>query len=176
MPAKKKTKKAQSSSKKSSKVAKNSRSQKAQHGRFKKLAIQFGEYMIAGGVWFWSGYVLIVVLEPAIGLFWANFIGNAVGITLNFLLEKYWVFRAKPGQKRPTKLGVMAGRYIIYTALNAFLLNYFILWGLENYLGLKPAIGQFISSAFFTIWNYFWYKYWVFNNHQEKPRKTRHHA
>lgn len=142
-------------------------------GGFKKLAIQFGEYMVTGGVWFWSGYVLIVLLEDPIGLFAANFIGNAVGISLNFLLERYWVFRTK----KPAKLGVMAARYVVYTALNAFLLNYLILFSLERYVGLEPAIGQFIASGFFTVWNYFWYKMWVFKKEpQKRPRRTRHHA
>jgi putative flippase GtrA len=143
---------------------------KSEQKRLKKLAVQFGEYMITGGVWFWSGYVIIVGLDNHIGLFWANVLGNAVGLSLNFLLERYWVFRTK----KQAKLGVMAKRYIIYTVLNAFLLNYFILEGLRRN-GIEPEIGQFIASGFFTIWNYFWYKYYVFKN-QEKPKRTRHHA
>lgn len=146
---------------------------KTKHTRVRKLAIQFFEYMITGGVWFWSGYVLIVLLDEHIGLFAANFVGNAVGITLNFILERYWVFRTK----QSAKLGVMARRYVIYTALNAFLLNYFILYGLETYANLKPEIGQFIASGFFTVWNYVWYKAWVFKKDSHRqPRRTRHHA
>lgn len=137
----------------------------------RKLVIQFGEYMVTGGVWFWSGYILISLLDNHIGLFAANFIGNAVGITLNFILERYWVFRTK----KQAKLTVMAWRYIMYTALNAFLLNYAILYGLERYASLKPEIGQFIASAFFTVWNYYWYKTWVFKGGSQ-PRRTRHHA
>lgn len=135
--------------------------------RTKKTIVQFAEYMFSGGVWFWSGYILIVLLDNHIGLFWANFIGNAVGITLNFLLERYWVFRTK----RPAKIGIIAGRYISYTALNAFLLNYAILYGL-NKNGIPPEIGQFIASAFFTVWNYYWYKVWVFkgNNGSKRTR------
>lgn len=131
---------------------------------------RFIEYMVSGGVWFWSGYVIIVTFDGIIGLFLANFIGNAVGITLNFLLERYWVFKTN----RPTKLFIATQRYIIYTALNAFLLNYYILWSLRN-VGIEPEIGQFIASAFFTFWNYFWYKVWVFKG-MERPRRTRHHA
>lgn len=137
-------------------VVLNSRSMAKKQKR--KLLVQFAEYMITGGVWFWSGYILIVLLDDHIGLFAANFIGNAVGITLNFLLERYWVFKTK----KQAKLSVMAKRYVIYTALNAFLLNYAILYGLKEYVGLKPEIGQFIASAFFTGWNYYWYKNWVF--------------
>ena len=131
----------------------------------RRLVVQFAEYMISGGVWFWSGYILIVTLDDHIGLFLANFIGNAVGISLNFLLQRYWVFRTK-GQE---KIAFTARRYIVYTLLNAFLLNYFILYALKRWFGLDPAISQFIASGFFTIWNYVWYKAWVF------PEGTQHH-
>lgn len=139
------------------------------------LLVQFAEYMISGGVWFWSGYILIVLLDNHIGLFWANLVGNAVGITLNFLLQRYWVFRTK----RPGKIAFTAGRYIVYTVLNAFLLNYLILYALREYVGLQPEIGQFIASGFFTFWNYFWYKVWVFPEGEhpakEKPRMRKVH-
>jgi putative flippase GtrA len=138
----------------------------------KKIWIQFAEYMVTGGVWFWSGYIIIVSLDNHIGLFWANLIGNAVGITLNYLLSKYWVFKTKKNTKTDTK----AWRYVVYTALNAFLLNYLILQGLQSGIGIDPAIGQFIASAFFTVWNFVWYKYWVFKDHPTPPRKTKHHA
>jgi len=141
--------------------------------KLKKLAIQVGEYMVTGGVWFWSGYVIIITLDNYIGLFLANLIGNTVGITLNFLLERYWVFRTK----NKAKLGLIAKRYIIYTVLNAYILNYLILDGLRQN-GIQPEIGQFIASGFFTVWNYFWYKYWVFNSKvpHSAPKRSRHHA
>ena len=127
------------------------------------------EYMISGGVWFWSGYILIVLLDNHIGLFWANFIGNAVGITLNFLLQRYWVFNNPSLAKHRINV---TGRYVIYTALNAFLLNYLILYALKKWFGIDPKISQFIASGFFTIWNYFWYKFWVFP--EKKHRVVRH--
>lgn len=148
------------------------KSQKQKTSKTKKLVIQFVEYMFSGGVWFWSGYVIIVTFDNYIGLFWANLIGNAVGITLNFLLSKYWVFKTK----KKKKTGDNAWRYIIYTALNAFLLNYLILYGLQSGLGIDPAIGQFIASAFFTVWNFVWYKLWVFKDQPVAPRRTKHHA
>ena len=142
------------------------------------------EYFVSGGAWFWSGYILIVLLDSPlgeifgaeVGLFIANAIGNGVGLTINFLLERYWVFKTN----RPAKLGIAVKRYIVYTFLNAFILNYLILEGLRYYFGLGPEIGQFIASGFFTVWNYFWYKYYVFkgvdHQHHRKRRRTRHHA
>jgi putative flippase GtrA len=136
----------------------------------RKELTRFVEYMIGGGVWFWSGYVIIVALDNHIGLFWANVLGQTVGLTLNFIIERYWAFKTK----RPTALLVATHRYIIYTVLNAFGFNYLILLGLKS-VGIDPAIGQFIASAFFTVWNYYWYKVYVFKG-QEKPGHVKHHT
>ena len=148
-------------------MATETKKSKQSKNKIKKSLIQFSEYMFTGGVWFWSGYVIIVTLDNHIGLFWANLIGNAVGISLNFILNRLWVFKTK----RQEKLQETASRYIIYTALNAFLLNYLILFTLQKN-GIEPEIGQFISSAFFTGWNYFWYKNWVFKG-KNKPRRLK---
>lgn len=157
---------------------KNSKKKSWLSRRREKELRRIVEYMVAGGAWFWSGYVIIVFTHEHIGLFAANFIGNAVGITLNFILERYWVFKTK----RPTTLTIATQRYIVYTALNAFLLNYLILRSLQN-VGIEPAIGQFIAAAFFTFWNYFWYKVWVFKGaerkipaHKKPLKRIRHHA
>lgn len=127
------------------------------------------EYFVSGGAWFWSGYILIVILDDIMPLFFANLIGNGVGLTINFFLNRYWVFKGK----RQASLETSTGRYIIYTALNAFLLNFLILLGLKN-IGIDPKFGQFIASAFFTVWNYFWYKTWVFK--AGKPQHVRYHT
>ncbi len=135
----------------------------------KSLITQIVEYFITGGVWFWTGYILIITLDDVIGLFWANFIGNAVGITLNFILSRYWVF----SENKDKNLASTTWKYVIYTALNAFLLNYLILLGLKN-IGIEPAIGQFIAAGFFTVWNYVWYKLWVFKvDDKKKPKKVK---
>lgn len=140
-------------------------------GRIKipKLVRQFAEYLVGGGLWFWSGYTIIVLLDDHIGLGWANAIGQTVGISLNFLVQKYWVFRTQNSEK----ITFTAGRYVVYTLLNAFALNYLILWAFEKYFAIGPEISQFIASGFFTIWNYVWYKYWVF---PEPEHPTRQHA
>lgn len=145
------------------------RKQRRQAIRQRELQ-RIGQYMIGGGIWFWSAYLIIVFLDEKMPFFWVNLIGNAVGITLNFIIERYWVFKTK----RQTDLGVATTRYIIYTGLNAFALNFLILSAFKQY-GIGPEYSQFIAAGFFTIWNYYWYKYWVFKG-QEPRRRTRHHA
>lgn len=130
---------------------------------------QIAEYLISGGAYFWTGYFLIVFLTPVIGLWWANIIGNTVGVTVNFVLERYWVFETK----RKRQITQVTGRYLLLTGCN-FLLNYFILLGLQK-AGIPVAVGQFIASGFFTVWNYLWYRFWVFTAQPHK-RRVRHHA
>lgn len=137
--------------------------------RTKRLLIQAAEYLVAGGAWFWSGYFIIVFLTPVIGLWWANLIGNGVGLSVNFILERYWVFEGNK-KRKVTEVSV---KYIVFTAFN-FLLNYLILRGLQE-VGIQVAIGQFIAAGFFTVWNYIWYRFWVFKESPHKKR-IRHHA
>lgn len=146
-------------------MAKKSKLKKNQRRELVRIA----EYLVSGGAYFWSAYFLIVFLAPVIGLWWANLVGNGVGVTLNFVLERYWVFDG-PKQRQLTEVTT---KYIIYTGVN-FLLSYLILRSLQE-IGIPLAIGQFISAGFFTVWNYFWYKHWVFKGKPNRP-KVRHHA
>lgn len=90
-------------------------------------------------------------------LWWAKLIANIFGISVNFILERIWVFADTRTHKRLT---VVTERYIIITLIN-FLIDYLIVLGLKN-IGITPYIGQFISAGFFYVWNYVWYKFWVF--------------
>jgi len=135
--------------------------------RRRKLIIQFVEYMVSGGAYFWSGYFLLNYLYYSLdwSLWWATITSNIFGWTINFILQRYWVFR-NPHLKG--KLAVVSGRYMVIT-LADFLLNYVILYYL-NQVGITPAVGQFISAGFFTIWNYAWYRWWVFPERIPAPR------
>jgi len=140
-----------------------------------KVLIQFIEYMISGGAYFWVGYVLLLYLNnrfqvnlhwsKELSLWWATIISNTIGWSVNFILQRFWVFNNKNLNKHKTQV---TGRYIFITLVD-FVMNYFILLGLEN-VGIAPKFGQFISSAFFTGWNWFWYKFWVFPEHMKKHK------
>ena len=133
-----------------------------------KLLIQFIEYMISGGVYFWAGYAAFAFFYgihteqfsyDGLGwsLWWATITSSVFGWTVNFILQRFWVFNNKSLKAHQTQVTT---RYIIITLVD-FILNYFILFGLKQ-VGISPYIGQFISSGFFTVWNYFWYRFWVF--------------
>lgn len=102
---------------------------------------------------------MFFVLDKGFGLslWWAKLIANITGWLVNYLLQRYWVFKSDTNNKRQIEV---TARYITITLID-FVLDYLIV-ALLKYIGVTPYIGQFVSSGFFTFWNYLWYKYWVF--------------
>lgn len=131
---------------------------------------RFTEYMISGGAYFWTGYLVFFFIDKGLGLafFWAKSVSTLAGWTVNFLLQRYWVFKNPALAKHQTEV---TGRYTFITIVD-FILDYFIVYGLKL-VGVSPYIGQFVSSGFFTIWNYFWYKYWVFPSKFKKKSRSK---
>lgn len=118
------------------------------------------EYSISGGAYFWSGYIAFFVFDHFLGfsLWWSTSLSFLIGWTVNYILQRYWVFNDSKLAGQQIKV---TSRYIIISLVN-LLINYVILDSLKK-VGITPYIGQFISAAFFTVWNYLWYKLWVFS-------------
>lgn len=133
--------------------------------------VRITEYLISGGAYFWSGYATFFILDTIFdwSLWWAKLLANVVGWVINYALQRYWVFKNPSLAKHQTEVTT---RYIIITLVD-FVLDYLIVASLKQ-LGLTPYIGQFISSGFFTVWNYLWYRWWVFpTKFQQQPRLSR---
>ncbi|MCA9333184.1 GtrA family protein [Candidatus Saccharibacteria bacterium] len=141
----------------------------AKQGKTKKFIIQFTEYMIGGGAWFWVGYGAFAFMDKVLHIpFWPTKISSyIIGASVNFLLQRFWVFKQKNHTKK--QLGDSAKRYYSLMFVN-FVLDQAIVGGLRA-VGITPYIGQFISSGFFTVWNWLWYSMWVFKKSKPSPRK-----
>lgn len=137
----------------------------------KRLGRQIVEYMVAGGAFFWSGYIAFAIFDSIfhLPLFIAKQSANLIGLTVNYILEDQWVF--KKGKSKRSYDKRRRGRYIIITIIN-FGIDYLIVANLKE-VGITPYLGQFASAAFFTIWNFLWYKYWVFAHHPSKKKGKR---
>lgn len=120
---------------------------------------QIIKYFASGGVYFWVGYGVFAVGYSVYHLwwFWAKVIADIIGWTLNYILQRYWTFASQSKYLSEEK---HLKRYFVITVI-AFIIDYLIIGGLKA-IGISPYIGFFISSGFFTIWSYLWYKYWVF--------------
>lgn len=128
------------------------------------------EYLVSGGAFFWSGYAAFFLFDKVLGwsLWWATSVSYLIGWVVNFLLQRYWVFDNPKLKKHEIEV---TGRYLLISLVNVPI-NYAILAGLKS-IGITPYIGQFVSSGFFTVWNYLWYKLWVFRTQYPK-RKVAH--
>jgi len=130
--------------------------------------IQFLEYMVGGTVYFWSGYGVFAFCFSFWHWDWlpAKIAADLIGWTLNYLVQRYWAFNnAKLKQQEQRTLG----RYGLLTLFN-LALDYAIIASLKA-VGISPYIGFFISAAFFTVWNYLWYRFWVFLGKQNKVQQ-----
>lgn len=125
----------------------------------KATVVQFGKYLSGGSLYFWSGYAVFALCYSVFGWhwFWAKVAADVVGWTLNYLVQRYWAFAS--GHMKLSEMQHV-GRYIFIETVG-FILDYLIIAGLDA-IGITPYIGFFVSAAFFTVWSYLWYKYWVF--------------
>lgn len=125
----------------------------------RKASNQFFKYLAGGSVYFWAGYAIFAVGYSVLHLWWlwAKVAADLVGWTLNYIAQRYWAFKPSHPHLREMQY---VGRYLIIETIG-FMLDYAIIGGLKA-VGITPYIGFFVSAAFFTVWSYLWYKYWVF--------------
>lgn len=131
----------------------------AKMAKNKKPLKEVIQYSITGGAWFWSGYAMFAFCYSFLGIdiVTSKIVSYVFGLSINFLLERFWVFNDKKARKDLDKVTV---RYVVLSIINLGI-DTAIVWSLSQ-AGITPYIGQFVSAGFFTVWNYIWYKLWVF--------------
>jgi putative flippase GtrA len=120
--------------------------------------------MVGGGVYFWGGMAVFALLFDGVHASWwaAKVTADIFGWSANYLIQRYWAFADPrlPGQERRVVF-----RYVLVNGID-LIFDYFIVWGFVHN-GITPYAGFFASAAFTTVWDYLWYRFWVF-----KPAKT----
>lgn len=121
--------------------------------------IQFIKYFIGGSTYFWSGYIIFAIAYGGFHWVWwsAKMLADLIGWTLNYIAQRYWAFASASLAHHEASV---AKKYIVLTIFN-LVLDYLIVSGLKHF-GISPYIGLFVSAGFFTVWNYLWYRFWVF--------------
>ena len=129
--------------------------------------IQFIKLQLAGNILFWGTYIGFYVLHEQIR--WSEVVAltvaSLIAHALFFVANKEWVFD-EDGANRKSSAELV--RFVIFMGIN-FFINIGIIYGLSQFFGISPYIGQFISGLFFTLWTYVGLKFWVF-------REAQHHA
>lgn len=122
----------------------------------KKALSQFLKYNLGGLAYFWSAWAIITFSTSKLGSVQAYLLGNFVGMLLNYLVQKFIAF----GESNKTILS-SGWKYVFITILNLGI-GYILLQLLVG-IGLELWLAQFGNAAFFTVWNWYWYKTWVFS-------------
>jgi len=131
----------------------------------RKISPQFVKYIAGGSLYFWVGYGVFALCYSVFNFNWlpSKIAADAIGWSLNYVAQRFWAFS---GQHHLSEMQ-HAGRYVFIESIG-FGLDYAIIGGLKA-IGITPYVGFFISAGFFTVWSWFWYKYWVFPE-QKKAR------
>jgi putative flippase GtrA len=131
--------------------------------RSHRLLIQFAEYMVGGGVYFWGGMAVFALLFDGLHAAWwsAKVTADIFGWSANYLIQRNWAFY-DPKLKGQDRRIVF--RYVLVNGID-LIFDYLIVWAFVHN-GLTPYAGFFASAAFTTVWDYLWYRFWVF-----KPAK-----
>lgn len=121
------------------------------------LITQIGRYLVGSGVYFWAGYGVFALLYSGVGLpwLWAKIGGDIVGRACEYTVQRHWTFRNQTSAhgRHMRRYGGLA---LVSTAI-----DYAIVGGAHR-LAISPYMGILISASFFTVWNYIWYRWWVF--------------
>lgn len=124
-----------------------------------KLLIQFAEYMVGGGVYFWGGMAVFAVCFDVFHWPWwiSKGLADIFGWSANFGIQRYWAFY-DPKLKGQNRRVIF--RYVLINGID-LVFDYLIVWAFV-YNGVTPYAGFFVSAAFTTVWDYLWYRFWVF--------------
>lgn len=127
----------------------------------KQSLLQFIYFNFGGLVFFVSGYLLFALLYGLFHWWWllAKGIADLVGWVLNYLVQHYLAFNDSARQQGHKKV---LKKYVPFSLLNV-LIDYAIVGGLK-WIGITPFLGLWISSLFFTLWKWLWYKHWIFSD------------
>jgi putative flippase GtrA len=119
---------------------------------------QFIKYFSGGTLYFWVAYGVFALCYSGLHWNWlpAKILSDAIGWSLNYFVQRFWAF----SEQHHLSEMQHAGRYIFIESIG-FVMDYALIGGLK-WCGITPYIGFFISGAFFTVWSWLWYRYWVF--------------
>jgi len=113
--------------------------------------IQFFRYFFVGGFAFVVDFALLYILTDKLKMFYlfSATIAFIVGIIVNFILSKLWIFQKKALVNKYLEFGIFGAVGIVGLGLNNL-----IMWFLTSKLGLYYLLSKLVATAIVYIWNF----------------------
>jgi putative flippase GtrA len=120
--------------------------------------------MVGGGLYFVTGLIVFAITFNGLNWPWyiSKGLADILGWSLNYAVQRYWAFSNSKlkGQDRR-----VVSRFVLVNAVD-LIFDYAIVAACIAWvplsLNLRPYIGFALSASFTTIWDYLWYRFWVF--------------
>ncbi len=129
------------------------------------------QYLVTGIIVFYADYLTFYIgfnhFDLTVPV--AQAPAYVVGIVVNFILERAWVFK---NQTKRDPIKKETRRYAIVLVIN-YAITVVILEVLERY-GISPNWGKYLAAFFFTFWNYVVFRFWVFKGPEKKHLRKKH--
>ncbi len=117
-------------------------------------------FLIAGCTGAAVNLGLLYVLTDIVGLWYllSSVLAFIVSFLVSFRLQKYWAF------KEPSTHAISSQMlwYLVVALVNLGL-NTLILFTCVEILHMHYMLGQVVAGAMVAVWNFFIYKYFIFN-------------
>jgi len=142
---------------------------------------EFVKLQLSGNILFWGGMGGTALFREVFNFsdLWSLAIGNVLAYVAFFLVDKHWVFSDKTGQRKTTSEIL---RFVIFMSASYFI--NLVLVDSASRMSAIATVSQlmggvvdklywaqfFVSTFFFTFWNWLGLRYWVF-----KPMRHAHH-
>ena len=126
---------------------------------FWSVRYEFTKYFIVGFSGLFIDMGTLILFTEAFGIMpWVAVVMNqAILLTYNFTLNKYWSFRNKALPHRQiVRYGILAGWNYLFSVTTMFVFN--------ARLDYDYRAVRILSIAVMVSWNFFLYKYWVYRN------------
>ncbi|MGH7195590.1 MAG: GtrA family protein [Candidatus Saccharimonadales bacterium] len=132
------------------------------------VVLQIGEYATGSFAFFSLAYGIFSLCQGVLGWSWfyANMSADIIGWSGNYIAQRYWVFNNKSLRHHELRHTL---RYTLLMLVNFVVDNVIIAFIIH--LGVTPYLAYLFSAAFFTIWNYMWFRFVIFPGSGGKMRR-----
>lgn len=117
----------------------------------RRLATQFGRFLVVGGVAFAIDYGGFLLLHTAIGAPYvlASAISLTLSVIVSYVLSVRFVFTVRERRNVPLEIAL----YVAITVVG-ILINQAVLLGCVAIVGMLPEVGKLVATAVVLVFNF----------------------